>query len=302
MSSCLSFDNGKRKLLNNSSTSREKQRANKWARLSKLHATTTWTIRCRKMPYRNHIKNSLWLNNTTYRTITSVSQRNYPKFIASKVVIKHIELIMLWLFWALKSQHFRGTVSLKLWWRQFIKKNTKTGPSMQMRRFKSLTHFANLMGNYGKSLWWRWPVPKPPWTKTIHLNLYTIFFIFLCLVTTSLVFITILKVLLLFCAAFIVEKKRKKKRKKTKYGKKGIGWVAEEDNTTYWLVSSCTISCWPHIESIGSTIPCLHFVWKLHTHNNWINKQSKMKERDTYTREEEAHVWNLVKDTEKKIK
>lgn len=33
---------------------------------------------------------------------------------------------------------------------------------------------------------------------------------------------------------------------------------------TYWLVSSCTISCWPHIESIGSTIPCLHFVWKLH--------------------------------------
>lgn len=34
--------------------------------------------------------------------------------------------------------------------------------------------------------------------------------------------------------------------------------------TTYWSVSSLTISCWPHMESIGSTIPlCLDCVWKL---------------------------------------
>lgn len=33
---------------------------------------------------------------------------------------------------------------------------------------------------------------------------------------------------------------------------------------TYWSVSSLTISCWPHMESIGSTIPlCLDCVWKL---------------------------------------
>lgn len=141
---------------------RERERANKWARLWKLHATTTWTIRCHKMPCGNHIKNALWLNNTTYRTITAVSQRNYPKFIASKVVIKRLELIMLWLLWAVKSQHFQGIASLKLWWRQVTKKNTKTGPSMHMRRFEPWPHFANLMGNYGTSLWWRRPVPKPP--------------------------------------------------------------------------------------------------------------------------------------------
>lgn len=35
-------------------------------------------------------------------------------------------------------------------------------------------------------------------------------------------------------------------------------------NATYWSVSSLTISCWPHMESIGSTIPlCLDCVWKL---------------------------------------
>jgi hypothetical protein len=36
---------------------------------------------------------------------------------------------------------------------------------------------------------------------------------------------------------------------------------------TYWLESSCTINCWPHIDNIGSTMPCLHFVWKLWTNN-----------------------------------
>lgn len=49
---------------------------------------------------------------------------------------------------------------------------------------------------------------------------------------------------------------------------------------TYWLVSSCTISCWPHIESIGSTIPCLHFVWKLHIRNFSYKKKHNKKRKN----------------------
>lgn len=48
---------------------------------------------------------------------------------------------------------------------------------------------------------------------------------------------------------------------------------------TYWLESSCTINCWPHIDNIGSTMPCLHFVWKLYERttntNNNNNKYQK---------------------------
>lgn len=42
-------------------------------------------------------------------------------------------------------------------------------------------------------------------------------------------------------------------------------------HSTYWFESSCTINCWPHIDNIGSTIPCLHLVWKLYMNNNTNN-------------------------------
>lgn len=50
---------------------------------------------------------------------------------------------------------------------------------------------------------------------------------------------------------------------------------------TYWLVSSCTISCWPQIESIGSTIPCLHLVWKLHCTNDTEKESTHIREKYT---------------------
>lgn len=48
---------------------------------------------------------------------------------------------------------------------------------------------------------------------------------------------------------------------------------------TYWLESSCTINCWPHIDNIGSTMPCLRkLVWKLYMDNNTNNITANTRE------------------------
>lgn len=119
-------------------------------------------------------------------------------------------------------------------------------------------------------------IPPKPLTqpKPFTLNICRHkFFVFLFLVYPRPIKIFQKKSFAFVCVAFVYfvciirEKNRKttepnKIRIKNEIKRKKKVWLslAEEDNTTYWLVSSCTISCWPHIESIGSTIPCLHFV------------------------------------------
>lgn len=99
----------------------------------------------------------------------------------------------------------------------------------------------------------------------------------------------------LFSTFFVVKKHIKMNRNNGK-----MVQVADEHNTTYWFVSSWTISCWPHIESIGSTIPCLHFVWKLHTYINIrINKSTERKQNHIH---EKLSLWEDKKKKKNKNK